>query len=324
MSTRMLAALLVLVIGGCDRQSQGEAGHAQRRLPAPAAQAPQKPAAQPAALPRVNAERAFGHVKEIVAFGPRPVNSPGMRRQREYILAKLKGIQVEQDSFTASTPAGELPMTNLIAKFPGTEPGVILVASHYDTNHPLKNYVGANDGASSSGLLLELAHHLREQSMGGRRPGKSVWLVWFDGEEAIREWSDTDSLYGSRHLAARWEKDGTLKQIRAMLLLDMVGDADLNIVRDTNSTPWLQEMVRDAAKEYGSQQHFFGSEMAIADDHLPFIERGVPAVDLIDLEYGPGRAYWHTSKDTLDKLSPRSLQIVGDVTLRVLSRLDQN
>ncbi|MGH9576348.1 MAG: M28 family peptidase, partial [Terriglobales bacterium] len=165
-------------------------------------------------------QRAMRYVREVVAFGSRPPGSRGHRRLEAYLRAHLKNDHLEEDAFTASTPAGDLPMRNFIARFPGTKDGVIVIASHYETNLPLKNFVGANDSGSSTGLLLELAHHLR----GKKRDGYSVWLVWFDGEEAIREWSPTDSLYGSRHLAARWQKDGTLRKIKAFVLLDMIGD----------------------------------------------------------------------------------------------------
>ena len=139
-------------------------------------------------------------------------------------------------------------MRNIIAKFPGKKDGIIVVAGHYDTNLPLpKTYVGANDGGSSTGLLLELADVLR----GKQLEGYSVWLVWLDGEEATVHWTDTDSLYGSRHLAQLWQQDGTAKKIKAFLLLDMVGDADLNIDRDLNSTVWLEDLVRDAATRSG-------------------------------------------------------------------------
>ena len=183
----------------------------------------------------------------------------------------------------------------------------------------MKNFVGANDAGSGTGLLLELAHHLR----GGKREGPSVWLVWLDGEEALQKWSATDSLYGSRHLAERWQKDGTTKKIRAFLLLDLVGDADLNIDRDSNSTPALLDVIQQAATRLGYQSHFFRREIAVEDDHRPFAAAGVPVADLIDFDYGYGNAFWHTPEDTLDKLSPRSLEIVGNVVLesvRVLGR----
>lgn len=257
------------------------------------------------------------YVREIVAFGRRAPGSEGMKKQQAYIRQKLKGDQLEEDAFTTQTPAGKFELRNLIAKYPGTTSEIIVIASHYDTNYPLKNYVGANDGASSSALLLELANQMREK----KRSGPAVWLVWFDGEEAFKEWSDSDSLYGSRHLAAKWNADGTAKRIKAFLLLDMIGDADLNIDSDENSNASLRKTLLEAATNLGVQSHFFRRRTMIEDDHLPFARIGVPVVDIIDLDYGYGNVFHHTPQDTVDKLSPQSLQIVGDVVLETLRLL---
>lgn len=288
------------------------AAPATQPSPAPA------PALAPVAPQRVDPQRAMRYVREVVGFGSRSPGSRGHRQLEAYLRTHLQGDDLEEDAFTASTPAGELPMRNFIAKFPGTKDGVIVIASHYDTNLPLKNFVGANDGGSSTGLLLELTHHLR----GKKRDGYSMWLVWLDGEEAIREWSDTDGLYGSRHLAARWQKDGTLRRIKAFVLLDMVGDKELNIDRDQGSTPWLLDLVGQAAARLNYQSHFFQRSISIEDDHKPFARAGVPVVDLIDFEYGYGNVFHHTPHDTLDKLSPRSLEVVGNVVLETLRLLD--
>jgi hypothetical protein len=268
--------------------------------------------------PRVNGERAMQYVREVVGFGSRPDGSVAHEKLQAYLRDQLRGIDLQEDSFTASTPAGRFPMRNLIAKFPGSKDGIIVVAGHYDTNYPLKNFVGANDGGSSTGLLLELAKVLRDAP----RNGYSVWLVWFDGEEAFQQWSESDSLYGSRHLAEKWEQDGTLKKVRALLLLDMIGDADLNVLRDANSTPWLLDLVHKAAAQLGNQSYFFQSENQVEDDHLPFARRGVPVADLIDLSYGPDNSWHHTPNDTLDKVSPKSLEIVGNTVLETIRLLD--
>jgi len=268
-----------------------------------------------------NATRAMQYTREITAFGARPIGSPNHKKLENYILSHLKNDQVEEDAFTASTPEGKFPVRNIIAKFPGTREGVIVIAGHYDTNYPLRNtgYVGANDGGSSTAILLELANQLR----GEKRDGYSVWLFFTDGEEAVKEWSDTDSLYGARHLADKWQKDGTLKNIKAFLLADMIGDADLNVDRDASSTPWLEDMVLQAATQLGYQSHFFGRTIAVEDDHLPFVHLGVPCADLIDLDYGYGNVFHHTPQDTLDKLSPKSIEIVGKVILRTIQILDK-
>ena len=177
--------------------------------------------------------------------------------------------------------------------------------------------------------MLELANQLR----GKIRDGYSVWLVWDDAEEAMkpdgsgglpREMPfEDDSLYGITHVAEKWERDGTLKKVKAFLLADMVGDADLNIDRDLNSTPWVENVVGEAAKRLGYQSHFFGRTNEVGDDHLPFMKRGVPSADLIDFSYGYNDVFWHTTQDTVDKLSPKSLQIVGSVILETVRMLDK-
>ena len=268
-----------------------------------------------------NGARAMQYTREVVAFGARPIGSANHKKLENYILNHLKVDSVEDDAFIADTPDGKFPVRNLIAKFPGTRDGIIVVAGHYDTNYPLRDtgYVGANDGGSSTAILLELANQLR----GKKRDGYSVWLVWTDGEEAVRNWSATDSDYGSRHLAEKWEKDGTLKKVKAFLLADMIGDADLNVDRDTNSTPWLEDLVYQAASKLGYQSHFFARKIPIEDDHLPFVQRGVPCADLIDLDYGYGNVFHHTPQDTLDKLSPKSIEILGTVILETIGLLDE-
>jgi glutaminyl-peptide cyclotransferase len=268
-----------------------------------------------------NSARAMQYTRDVVAFGARPIGSANHKKLENYILAHLKDDQVEDDAFTASTPEGKFPVRNIIAKFPGTRDGIIVIAGHYDTNYPLRNtgYVGANDGGSSTAILLELARALR----GKKREGYSVWLLWTDGEEAVRSWSPTDSLYGTRHLADKWQNDGTLKKIKAFLLADMIADADLNIDRDSSSTPWLEDLVYQAATQLGHQSHFFDRTIPVQDDHLPFVQRGVPSADLIDLDYGYGDVFHHTPQDTMDKLSARSMEIVGNVILETVRLLDQ-
>lgn len=277
------------------------------------------------APPAFDGERAMQYVKEIVKLGPRPVGSANHQKVEEYLASRLKGDQVEHDDFIADTPEGKLPVHNIIAKYPGTKDGIIVMASHYDTNYPLRNtlFVGANDGGSSSALLLEIANQLRGKPL----EGYSVWLVWDDAEEAIKPETemafDKDSLYGISHLADKWKADGTSKKIKAFLLADMIGDADLNVDRDTNSTPWLQSVVFEAASRLGYQSHFFGRALPMEDDHLPFVHMGVPSADLIDFTYGYNNVFWHTPQDTTDKLSAKSLAIVGGVVLETVHILDK-
>jgi glutaminyl-peptide cyclotransferase len=294
---------------------------------APATPAPNPtPAATQAPLPYTppafNASRAMQYVKEIVAFGPRPIGSENHRKVENYLLSHLKGDTVEHDNFEITASEGKFPVHNIIAKFPGTRDGIIVIASHYDTNWPLRNvkYVGANDGASSSALLLEIANQLR----GRKRDGYSVWLLWDDAEESMKlPWDDPESLYGVRHLAQKWQGDGTLKKVKAFLLEDMIGDANLNVDRDQQSTAWLEDLVYQAATRVGYQSHFFARAIDETDDHVPFLQRGVPASDIIDADYGYNNVFWHTTQDTVDKLSPKSLAIVGTVTLEAIRLLDQ-
>jgi len=323
----MFVALPVLSAMSTIACSKGTSAAGPDKPVASAAADAPVPPAQPAyapdegPLPQIDSKRAFQYIKEIVAFGPRPVGSENHKKLENYITSHLKGDQVEDDAFTADTVEGKFPIRNIIAKYPGTKDGIIVILGHYDTNYPLRNtgYVGANDGGSSTAILLEYANQLR----GKKRDGYSVWLVWTDGEEAMKQWSETDSLYGTRHLAEKWDKDGTLKKIKALFVMDMIADADLNIDRDANSTPWLSDLMYEAAQRSGVQSHFYARTGGVEDDHLPFVKRGVPSLDVIDLEYGYENVYHHTPQDTLDKITPRSLEIVGNTTLEAIRMLDR-
>jgi Zn-dependent M28 family amino/carboxypeptidase len=278
-------------------------------------------ATEKSASVHVDAKRAFEYTREVTAFGPRYLGSENHKKLERYISDHLKGDQIEDDAFTADTIEGKFPVHNIIAKFPGTKDGIIVIMGHYDTVYPLRNsgFVGANDGGSSTGMLLEYANQLR----GKKRDGYSVWLVWTDGEEAVRKWSDTDSVYGARHLAEKWEKDGTLKKIKALMVMDMIGDADLDITRNTKGAAWLLDLIYSAAEQQGYQSHFFAQQGAIEDDHIPFYNRGVPCADIIDFDYGYNGVFWHSPQDTMDKLSPKSFQIVGDTILETIRLLDE-
>jgi glutaminyl-peptide cyclotransferase len=266
--------------------------------------------------------RALESTRQFVAIGPRWIGSPGHAKAEAFLKKQFQHDQLEEDTFTTNTPAGPMEMHNFIVRFPGKKDGVIVLATHYETNYPLRNinFVGANDGGSTTGLLVELANHFRGHTL----DGYSVWLVFLDGEEAVKSWSASDSLYGSKHLAAKWQSDGTLKRIKAFLLADMLGDKDLDIYRDRNSTPWLLDLVHQAAAHFGYQSYFFAQENQIEDDHLPFVQRGVPSADIIDLDYGYENAYHHTVEDTMDKLSAKSLTIAGDVFLETIRLLNQH
>lgn len=277
--------------------------------------------AQSKDLPQFDGDRAFAYTRDFVAIGPRWIGSPGHTKAEAWIKSHFAHDDLEVDQFTTGTPIGPLQMRNYIVKFPGKKPGIIVLASHYETNYPLRtiHFVGANDGGSSTGLLTEIANHLRGHPL----DGYSVYLVFFDGEEAIQSWSKSDSLYGSKQLAAKWQADGTLKNIKGFLLADMIGDKDLDIQRDQNSTPWLEDMVYQAASHYGDQSFFYATQTQVEDDHLPFVQRGVPCADVIDIDYGYNDSFHHTAQDTMDKLSPQSLTIVGDTFLETMRLLNQ-
>jgi len=266
-------------------------------------------------------QAALDHVRELVSYGPRPSGSPAHRTMQQYIVEKAAaaGWAVEQDRFTADTPAGPVPMNNIVARRPGRSPRVLILATHYDTKLFREfRFVGANDGGSGTGLLLALAPILARRNF-----NHTLWLVWLDGEEAIQDWTDTDSLYGSRHMAEKLKADAAVPQIGAFLLVDMIGDRDLDLHRETNSTPWLTDLVWNVAGRLGHQRHFLNSSHTISDDHLPFLAAGVPAVDLIDYNYGRNNAYWHAAEDTLDKLSAQSLQVMSEVLLEAVAELDR-
>lgn len=266
-------------------------------------------------------ESAYKLTAEVVALGPRPPGSAAAGKMHALIVDKLKGWgwQVEEDAFTANTPIGRLPMKNIIARRPGTQGGRMLVVSgHTDTKKLAINFVGANDAGSSTGFLLELARIFRSA-----RLKHDLVLVFFDGEEAIRDWSATDSLYGSRRLAARWLKENTLSRIDALINVDMIGDKDLVLLRESYSSEPLQRLIWSIAREFGYGRHFGNTGWAVEDDHVPFLKLGVRAVNLIDFDYGPNNSWWHTDEDTMDKLSPKSFEIVGKVVVEALKRLDR-
>jgi Zn-dependent M28 family amino/carboxypeptidase len=274
-----------------------------------------------AAVPPVSGEKAMEHVRAQVAFGPRPPGSAALEKCRAYITDQLRGYgyEVQVDEFEAGTPYGGKVMKNLIARKGTSSRGVVALASHYDTKLMEGiEFVGANDPGSSAGLLIELARVLSEE-----RGTLDYWFVFLDGEEAFVDWSTFDSTYGSRHLAKRWQQDGTAGRIRALILLDMIGDRNLDILKESHSTRWLSDLVWETAAKVGLQGILSRYAGAVEDDHLPFLEAGIPSVDIIDLNYGPGNSFHHTTADTLDKVSPESMEKVGRLVLAVLGELQK-
>jgi glutaminyl-peptide cyclotransferase len=273
-------------------------------------------AAQTGAAAKFDSGRAWADLRQLVAIGPRPAGSAAIEQSRSYLKQQLAaaGVAVAEQVWDDETPLGKVRMVNLVATIPGARKERLIIAGHYDTKLFRQfRFVGASDGGSSAAFLLELARVLKT-----RKNPLTFELLFLDGEEAVVEWSGTDHTYGSRHYVDVARKDGSLSTVKAMILVDMIGDRDLQIRRDTNSTAWLTNTIWDAAKRQQLDAIFVNETTAIEDDHLPFLQAGVPSVDIIDLDYDA----WHTAKDTLDAVSARSLQVVGDVLLAALPQIE--
>jgi hypothetical protein len=270
------------------------------------------------ALEAFNSGRAYEDLRRQVALGPRPAGSAALAQCRQYILEQLAaaGISAREDAFLATTPAGQLRMVNIVATIPGKRADRIALATHYDTKLFKEfRFVGASDGASSTAAVLELGRVLK-----ARQNDYTIELLFFDGEEAIVDWyRNNDNTYGSRHYVEAARNAGTLSGLKAVILLDMIGDRDLNIRRDSNSTRWLTDIIWASAAKLGYGNHFLADTAAYEDDHLPFLRAGVPAVDVIDLDYPA----WHTPQDDLDHVSARSLEVVGRVVLDALPEIQR-
>jgi Zn-dependent M28 family amino/carboxypeptidase len=272
--------------------------------------------AQAAAAVKFDSNRAWEHLRQLVAIGPRVAGTPAIDQTRKYLKDQLTaaGIGVVDQAWDDQTPLGPVHLVNLIATIPGTSKNRLVIASHYDTKRFREfRFVGANDGGSSTALLLELGRVLK-----ARRNPVTIELLFLDGEEAVVDWTGNDHTYGSRHYVETARRDGSISTLKAMVLVDMIGDRDLQIKRDTNSTPWLTDAIWDAARLQKQTAVFQPVTTQIEDDHLPFLEARVPAVDIIDLEYEA----WHTAADTLDNVSARSLQTVGDVLVAALPAIE--
>jgi glutaminyl-peptide cyclotransferase len=324
------ACALLAGLAGCKAKADGSQPAAAAKdapfmsavttAPPPAQQNPADEAPPPDKTGGFDGKRAFAHVAKQVSFGPRPSGSPALAQTQDYLLAELKsyGCTTEVDAFNSDTPAGKIAMKNILVKIPGDKPNIVLLGTHYDTKR-LENFVGADDAGSSTGVMLELARLLCSQH--GRN---AVWIAFFDGEEAVREqWEDPDNCYGSRQMAARFAASGDLPKIKAFLLADLVGTKTPHFKREENSTKWLVDIVWGTAKKLGYGNIFLNQSSPIEDDHLSFTKRHVPSVDVIDLDNGPNGDvyYWHTPQDSLDKISPKTLAIVGHVFLESVKQL---
>ena len=297
MARTLSFTIAVLLISGCG-----------------VSQTPQRIASQ-----QFSGARAYEHVAALVGYGPHPSGSEALGRAAAYLVAQLHeyGLTVEEQVFTAQTPLGPKQFRNIVAKTRVQQGGpnqVIIIGSHYDTKlFTNLTFVGANDGGSSTGTLLEIARVAAGQP--------NLWFAFFDGEEAMVQYGDEDGLWGSKFFVEDLKGKDAVKRVRAMILLDMVGDKNL----DVTVTGSLVHEVFDASRAAGFRDYFSYGAGGMLDDHVPFLLAGIPAVDLIDFEFGsaPGRNdYWHTEKDTLDKISPRSMEIVGQTTLRLIELLE--
>ena len=264
---------------------------------------------------------SFDHVAKQVGFGPRPSGSQAIAQTQDYILSQLKsdGCTTEVDAFNADTPIGRLPMKNILVKIPGDEASIILLGTHYDSL--LRNditFVGANDSASSTAVMLELARLLC-----GKHGKHAVWIAFFDGEEAMKAWSETDSRYGSRQMAARFAASGDISKIKAFLLADMVGSRSLHFARESSSTESLVDLMWATAAKLGYSDVFVNTSNGAQDDHDSFLKRKVPSMDVIDFDRLQDVPFWHTAEDTLDKISARSLAITGHVFLETVKELQK-
>lgn len=320
----LLLTPLYTACTGNAPSNNAPSNNAQDARTSPSASATQAAPTRPA----YDGQRAFEHVRRMVEIGPRPAGSAELARTREYITGELEaaGLKVTNDKFMAQTPAGAREMVNVTAELAGESTDVIIISSHYDTK-PFKafRFVGANDAGSSTGALIEIARSL---AASGQKPRFTYWFVFFDGEEAFcQSWSQCgtpdapDNTYGSRRYVAQLTARGETKRVRAMILLDMIGYTNLTIPRESLSTPWLVDIIWETARELGYGAQFSDEEESVEDDHVPFLQAEIPVVDLIQLS-GYSR-YWHTAEDTLDKISPRSLQIVGETVIASLPRIEQ-
>ena len=276
-----------------------------------------------------NSRQAFAYTSQIAGFGERWPGSAGHRKTEDLIRQVLQkdGARVEADDFTAATPRGPIVVHNIIGKFNvGSDPKqpVFILAGHYDTLFQT-GFIGANDGASSAAILLGFA-----DALAGKQTRMQIWLVWTDLEEAIRSFTGDDGLYGSRHLAQKLAARGIPSRVRGFFLLDMIGDRELGVARETGSDRSLQDFIARAAGQLGYGKYFFQYASEIIDDHVPFIQAGIPAVDVVDARYGrmgpqfdSMGEFHHSNTDTMDKVSQRSLEVVGRTILLTVELLDK-
>ena len=314
MRSALVIVGLSIAVLGCQAAADGAATVTDTDQAAkPAAPAP----AQAPAKPVFDSSKAWEHLNQMVSIGPRPSGSAAIRQTRAYITRQISsyGLTVQEQPFVAQTPKGPIDMVNLIVRLPGKRPERILFTGHYDTKL-MDGFVGASDGASSGAFLIELARVLKDQ------PREYTYeFIWFDGEEAVVEWQGQDHTYGSRFYVQAAKKANAIASIKAMVLVDMIGDKNLQLRREQSSTKWLKDIIWGTAKKLGHGAIFLDEETPIEDDHLEFLAAGIPSVDIIDLDYD---CCWHKLTDNLQAVSARSLQVVGDVLLASIPLIEKH
>ena len=277
-------------------------------------------------LTPADGEAAFKLVEKQLSFGPRHVNSEGAEKCASYIaeFAKNLGYEVEIDTWTI----GSRKFRNIVCSRKGQGNQFVVTGSHYDTKL-MPNFVGANDGASSTGLLMQLMKEMAESDKWNHHC--TIKFVFFDGEEAFVRYSGNDGLFGSQRYVTKIYQDKSYKNCRGMILLDMVGDKDFKLTIPSNSTKFLIDKTEEICKHLKMEKYFsILNTPDFYDDHRPFLNAGIPAIDLIDFEYGVqtgdngAGSFWHTNEDTIDKLSPDSLHKAGMIFKHLLWWLSNN
>ncbi len=263
--------------------------------------------------------KAFGYVEKLVALGPRVSGTPGAENAARHIhtvLADL-GIPARLDTWWEDTPEGSARFYNVIGRLESPGDRLLILGSHFDTKDGISpDFEGANDSGSSSGLLIELGRVLAASDL-----QYDIGLAFFDGEECKKSYGPNDGLHGSRRYASQLVADGLADRVAGVLILDMIGDRDLTVTLPRNSSPDLLRRVLAAAHKQDAREHFALYPYGIGDDHVPFLERGMPAIDIIDFYFGSGpekNNYWHTTQDTMERISEQSLDKVGRVVLQVI------
>ena len=270
-------------------------------------------------IPKIDATFAYNMVEKCSSIAPRGNGSAGTEKCIKFLTDEINkfSLPVTVDKWREITPNGEIEFANIMTEIKGQSNDFILIASHYDTKKLISvpDFAGANDGGSSNGVLLAIMKAITEQK---ERPPLTLKFVFFDGEECFLNYTDNDGLFGSRHLAEKWDADGTLKKCKAVIVLDMIGDKDLNITIPSGADKKLTSTLIKIAKKQKKSQFFSRHKSDVIDDHTPFQKRDIPTIDIIDFEFGKNNRYWHTSADTIDKISPTSLETVGNATLELL------